>query len=119
MRYARIENQQVVEVGNFDSIEGRFSPSLVWIECPLEVVANFDTPWGWNGAEFTEPVPLSDEVIAEVIRSDRDMLLTRTDWQALSDVTMSSEMRTYRQALRDIPEQDGFPNTITWPTAPE
>lgn len=32
--YARIENNTVAEVGTFDSIEGRFHPSLVWVECP-------------------------------------------------------------------------------------
>ena len=45
----------------------------------------------------------------------RDSKLTETDFYALSDVTMSAEMTTYRQALRDVPQQDGFPETITWP----
>ena len=53
------------------------------------------------------------------VRNQRDRLLAETDWMALSDVTMSSEMTTYRQALRDIPAQDGFPFSVTWPTKPE
>lgn len=53
------------------------------------------------------------------IRNQRDSLLSATDWMALSDVTMSSEMTTYRQALRDVPAQDGFPASVTWPTKPE
>ena len=53
------------------------------------------------------------------VRNQRDMLLTATDWMALSDVTMSSEMTAYRQALRDIPAQSGFPASVTWPTKPE
>jgi len=52
-------------------------------------------------------------------RATRDTLLKDTDHFALSDVTMSAEMTTYRQALRDVPQQSGFPNTITWPTKPE
>ena len=52
-------------------------------------------------------------------RSTRDNLLKATDHFALSDVTMSAEMTTYRQALRDVPQQSEFPNNITWPTKPE
>ena len=51
-------------------------------------------------------------------RAKRDELLKATDHYGLSDVTMSSEMTTYRQALRDVPQQDGFPASITWPTKP-
>tara|TARA_R110001592_G_C13080944_1_gene742629 strand:+ start:1193 stop:1471 length:279 start_codon:yes stop_codon:yes gene_type:complete len=60
-------------------------------------------------------------IIAELpndIRAGRDRLLAKTDWMSGSDVTMSDEWRTYRQALRDIPSQSGFPNTITWPVEP-
>lgn len=52
-------------------------------------------------------------------RAKRNDLLKATDHFGLSDVTMSAEMTTYRQALRDVPQQAGFPNTITWPTKPE
>jgi hypothetical protein len=48
-------------------------------------------------------------------RSTRNTLLGATDWAGNSDVTMSSAMTTYRQALRDVPNQAGFPETITWP----
>lgn len=53
------------------------------------------------------------------IRTQRNELLDETQWTASSDLTMTSEMNTYRQALRDVPQQDGFPNDITWPEAPE
>lgn len=52
-------------------------------------------------------------------RSTRDDLLKATDHYGLSDVTMSEAMTAYRQALRDVPQQEGFPGTITWPTKPE
>ena len=51
-------------------------------------------------------------------RALRDSLLAATDWTANSDITMSGEMRTYRQALRDVPAQEGFPDDVTWPTKP-
>ena len=59
-----------------------------------------------------------DTEAAANVRSERDQKLRDTDWMGMSDVTMSTEWATYRQALRDIPSQAGFPNTITWPTEP-
>ena len=56
--------------------------------------------------------------VAVAVRHQRNVLLSVTDYYALTDVTMGSGMLNYRQALRDISEQDEFPNTITWPTAP-
>lgn len=52
------------------------------------------------------------------VRNQRNALLAETDYMALSDVTMSDAMTTYRQALRDIPAQDEFPASVTWPTKP-
>jgi len=54
----------------------------------------------------------------DAVRNKRDQLLKETDWMALSDVTMSTEMQSYRQALRDITDQTGFPYSVTWPTKP-
>ena len=53
------------------------------------------------------------------IRRRRDNLLTETDWMALGDVTMSDAMKTYRQALRDIPASNTIYENVTWPTKPE
>jgi hypothetical protein len=70
--------------------------------------------------------PLSAEQIAErtasrasAIRLERDRLLAETDWSALSDVSMSPEMAAYRQALRDVTAQPGFPDNVTWSAKPE
>ena len=60
-----------------------------------------------------------DTEAAANVRSQRDQKLKDTDWMGLSDVTMSAEWAAYRQGLRDISLQDGFPHTITWPTEPE
>jgi hypothetical protein len=56
--------------------------------------------------------------LAAGARSKRDHLLKETDHYGLSDVTMSTEMTTYRQALRDVPQQTDFPGTISWPEKP-
>ena len=52
------------------------------------------------------------------IRDHRDHLLANTDWTALVDGTLSTAMAAYRQALRDVPAQEGFPHTVTWPSKP-
>ena len=48
----------------------------------------------------------------------RGTLLSSTDWWATSDRTMTAEQTAYRQALRDITGQAGFPTNITWPIKP-
>lgn len=55
----------------------------------------------------------------ELAREARDFFLTETDVWALSDRTMSAEQIAYRQALRDITAQSGFPTEVVWPTKPE
>ena len=52
------------------------------------------------------------------LRDKRNQLLSETDYLALSDVTMSSEMQTYRQALRDLPANTSDPANPVWPTKP-
>ena len=56
--------------------------------------------------------------LANEARGKRNVLLAETDWTASSDVTMSDAMKAYRQALRDVPAQEGFPTDINWPTKP-
>jgi hypothetical protein len=61
-----------------------------------------------------------DANTATANRSTRDSKLEETDWHGMSDVTMSSEMTTYRQALRDITAHENWPNLqdADWPTKP-
>ena len=61
-----------------------------------------------------------DAKVAESNRTKRDGLLADTDWTGMSDVTMTSAMTTYRQALRDLPDNSNWPNLedADWPTKP-
>ena len=52
------------------------------------------------------------------VREERDTLLAKTDTWGLADYPATAEQTAYRQALRDITSQDGFPTNITWPTKP-
>jgi len=64
-------------------------------------------------------VNLPDDEAASAARSYRSNLLAQTDYLALADSTLTQEMRDYRQSLRDVPSQSGFPHDITWPSKPE
>ena len=61
-----------------------------------------------------------DANVAASNRTKRDTLLAETDWTGMSDVTMTSEMTTYRQALRDLPSHTNWPNLNDgdWPVKP-
>ena len=59
----------------------------------------------------------TDAELMREVRGTRDDLLKETDWYALSDVTMSSDMATYREALRDLPANVDLTN-IVYPTKP-
>jgi hypothetical protein len=52
-------------------------------------------------------------------RGARDVLLKETDLWGLADYPTTQAQLDYRQALRDITDQAGFPHDITWPTKPE
>jgi hypothetical protein len=94
--------------------------------------------WYWNTVEFVnygpKPQPSYEfdfdtlqwqdtrtqaEIAAEVV-SRRNQLLQDSDWTQLPDVPLPTKpaWATYRQALRDITLQSGFPFTINWPEAP-
>lgn len=68
-----------------------------------------------------DPIPdgyvafYEDEEIAA--RAKRDALLAASDSMALAD-RITDSWRTYRQALRDVPAQSGFPTNVTWPIKP-
>jgi hypothetical protein len=59
---------------------------------------------------------------ANYIRAARNAVLKSSDWRIMSDSPLSNskkaEWKTFRQALRDIPAQSGFPTNVTWPSKP-
>lgn len=77
--------------------------------------------YSYNG-EYTIETIEDVSMTAEEARAERDKLLAETDWTQVLDAPIDAETReayrAYRQALRDIPEQEGFPDTITWPELP-
>ena len=72
----------------------------------------------WTQEEIDAHVSAVEERAPEEARLKRNLLLAETDWTASTDVTMTAEMTAYRQALRDVPAQAGFPTEVNWPTKP-
>jgi len=85
--------------------------------------------WGVTWKQVTdEKAKLEAAAPMVELRKQRDAKLVETDWTALSDVTMADNMKTYRQALRDLPaasggkdatlKDDGTLDNVTWPQKP-
>jgi len=56
-------------------------------------------------------------------RAERNALITASDWTQVADAPLTqnerARWREYRQCLRDVPQQPGFPASVEWPTEPE
>ena len=101
--------------------------------------------WTLNGSDYTgltwldsEQQPTKTEIVDKIaeldaaepmrlLRIERDTRISKTDWRASSDLTLTDAWKTYRQALRDIPARaspklDSNYNldfsSFTWPTEP-
>ena len=62
---------------------------------------------------------VATEQLAGEVRSERNQLLSSCDWTQIADAPVDADAwQIYRQALRDITIQTGFPADITWPTKP-
>jgi hypothetical protein len=61
-----------------------------------------------------------DAEAAKGIRAERNRLLSESDWTQVLDAPVDQDAwATYRQALRDITSQEGFPHSVVWPTKPQ
>ena len=72
--------------------------------------------------EYNPEDELPDEAIAQRIRNERNSLISQTDFYVQPDDPSTPEgleaVKAYRQALRDITEQKGFPRNVEWPEVP-
>jgi len=133
MKYARIQNTYAVDV-RLDSPEGCYTPNIVaeFVEVPDEVMGG----WILSDGVWAAPViytPSAEELAARAeaqltatkeslsasVRTERNAKLAETDWTQIIDSTADkAAWATYRQALRDITTQAGFPLTVEWPVQP-
>jgi hypothetical protein len=117
IKAARIENGVVRDlwmVPSLDAFEG-----ITLVSAPDGVAIGYL----YDGSTFTAPEPTAQDTEQKAleIRYLRDIKLTESDWTQMPDISAErkSLWATYRQALRDVPTQSGFPWGVQWPTKPE
>ena len=92
------------------------------------IESNNPSEWGVTWKQISDEMTKLDAAAPLVeLRRQRDTKLVETDFYALSDVTMSDDMKTYRQTLRDLPAhsngknatlKDGVLGNVSWPKKP-
>jgi hypothetical protein len=137
MTMAKIRDGEVVEIGIPDDLKDATSGRLHhygWRPvkglpkptdgagheyiAPYTYDAEEDAVYGtWQQTDIRKEI---QETRIRQIRNERDELLEESDYAVLPDapVTDVEEWKTYRQALRDLPEQEGFPQEVVWPQIP-
>ena len=108
MANALILNNKVVDVAD---AQFEVAPSMTWVDCPADVQIG----WDYDGSTFSDPNVKTAEELLDELRNERNQMLEATDYLALSDNTLTSEMATYRQALRDITDTYTSLDDVVWP----
>ena len=119
MKYAHLNGEEVLGWYSSDVHDTIPTPNVevtdeVWNEA-LNIAAS-----AYVNGEFVYKDFSTDDEKAAAIRVQRDQLLEKSDWTQGADVPQSTKdaWATYRQSLRDIPAQSGFPTDVTFPTKP-
>ena len=82
---------------------------------PLQSIQQIDGVW----TQVWESRQLAQDTASANVRGYRDSLLNESDWTQVADAPVDkTAWATYRQALRDVSTQEGFPWAVEWPTQP-
>lgn len=113
-----IEDSKFITGNNLDLFIMGFKPTN--IKQDLSGISNIDE----IKALVQPEVDIHDNIVDKIkaIRNRRNFLLQQTDYTQLPDADLPADLKSrisvYRQELRDITNQDTFPNSVTWPTMP-
>lgn len=105
---------------NFNTINATLADAILPLNWTGGVWTYIDNLWAIADSVRYEAMlaDVSDRKAAEV-RAERNTMLSKSDWTQITDATADkTTWATYRQALRDVTKQAGFPWTITWPNDP-
>jgi len=98
------------------------APSHMWVDCPDDIESHRYTYENNQFSSIPEtPVVLPPDPprTAEETREIRNKRLAASDWTQLADAPVDKQAwANYRQSLRDVPNQSGFPANVTWPVKP-
>ena len=113
---------EVLEDYNVRIVTSTTPPEAAYNQDLSESVALLDGVWTqqWSLVDApAEDVAARNDAQSRTVRSYRNDLLKESDWTQLEDATADkTAWASYRQALRDVPSQAGFPHNVTWPTTP-
>lgn len=101
-----------------EEVVGTYAPLSFWLDS--EEKTYLKVCIGDSGYVKTET--FNEPSIEDKVRSTRNVYLLNTDWTQLADVNLNETQKLgwakYRQKLRDLPQEDGWPDKITWPSLP-
>lgn len=107
-----------IVAGKFDCRVQKFDLGTETVIDRIPAKPNATDTW-----DETRKVWVSVEEVTNDIKTKRDALLRETDWVSLRAADqgqpVSNAWKTYRQALRDLTAQPGFPNSVVWPSKPQ
>ena len=116
------------EPTNEDEFKSMFTKVTGQDENGTAIESSDESKWGVSWKQISDKMAAIDAAAPmKELRRQRDAKLVETDWYALSDVTMADNMKTYRQALRDLPAsndgknatlKDGVLENVKWPQKP-
>jgi len=145
MQIAIVEDNKIISYGELNELFPNVSfpiagPEAAWMNENNVKIVEFQLPYNPDTQKListevyienskvysskvvdltSEELDVHLQQLANQARGQRNMLLSQTDWTALTDTVLSSEVKqqyeVYRQTLRDITLQEGFPKTIVWP----
>lgn len=108
-------NTQQVQFSIFDAVTGE----LLRIGSCRKEDLDIQAQEGEVVREGETPLPPRQIELEEVVRASRNQKLLGSDWTQVADAPVNRELwAEYRQALRDITTQKGFPKNVIWPTPP-
>lgn len=111
-RFAKVVNGRVEAVQVYD--RSRAPEGLIEV---TDATGPAAVGGAWDGSTFAPPP--KPAMTADEARAKRDALLAASDWTQLADFAGDkAAWAAYRQALRDVPTQPGFPQNIRWPVKP-
>lgn len=115
-------NKMTYKIGQI--FEGEYTPeAAVWCnESGKAYIEEIEPQDGVRRFQIVKVPEPTDEEIAEQVRLERDGRIAATDYLAMPDYPLNEEEKAavmvYRQALRDVPSQEGFPREVVWPEVP-
>jgi hypothetical protein len=114
-----------VYIGSAEVPDSPYLPAFSTLQPPPEkdgFYAVMRDGWVLVEGELPSPppfVPCEPADPADTVRAERDAKLTASDWTQLADAPVDDLVwAVYRQALRDVPQQEGFPLNVVWPEPP-